>query len=129
MVRHRHTGAARGRTGRFRRLTPACVGFHEGTHVPDATLPSRVRHERPFTASEPFCSTGFAADTENVSDQLPLGLVVLRKFTCGDGSGSFTAQLAVTAEHATSGSGRWEIVDGTGKYVTLWGMGTMPARA
>jgi hypothetical protein len=94
----------------------------EGSHVPDASLPSGVRHQGPFTASAPFCPKGNAADTKDVSDAPPVGLVVLRTFTCDDGTGSFTALLPATREHG--GGGPWRIVDGTGTYATLRGMGT-----
>jgi hypothetical protein len=93
----------------------------EGSHVPDSSFPAGLRHEGPFTASAPFCPAGRAADTKNVSDIPPVGLVVLRAFTCDDGSGSFTALLPATGEHA--GGGSWRIVEGTGKYATLRGMG------
>jgi hypothetical protein len=96
----------------------------EGSHVPDSSLPGGLRHEGPFTASAPFCPAGKAVDVEHVSDAFPLGLVVLRKFTCDDGTGSFTALLPVTAEHAANGRGRWQIVDGAGQYVKLRGAGT-----
>jgi hypothetical protein len=93
----------------------------EGSHVPDSSLPSGLRHEGPFTASPPFCPAGRAVDTEDVSDVPSVGLVVLRAFTCDDGTGSFTALLPATGEH--SGGGSWRIVDGTGKYATLRGIG------
>jgi hypothetical protein len=93
----------------------------DGSHVPDASLPAGLRHEGPFTASAPFCPAGRAADTKNVSDVPPVGLVVLRAFTCDDGTGSFTALLPATGEHG--GGGSWRIVDGTGKYATLRGIG------
>lgn len=93
----------------------------DGSHVPDPGLPAGLRHEGPFTASAPFCPQGRAVDTKDVSDLPPVGLVVLRAFTCDDGTGSFTALLPATGEH--SGGGTWRIVDGTGKYATLRGMG------
>ena len=93
----------------------------EGSHVPDASLPAGLRHEGPFTASAPVCSKGRAADAQDVSDVPPAGLVVLRAFTCDDGSGSFTALLPATGEHG--GGGTWRIVEGTGTYATLRGHG------
>lgn len=93
----------------------------DGSHVPDPSFPAGLRHEGPFTASAPFCPKGKAADTKDVSDVPPVGLVVLRAFTCDDGTGSFTALLPATGEH--SGGGTWRIVDGSGKYATLRGMG------
>jgi hypothetical protein len=92
-----------------------------GSHVPDASLPSGLSHVGPFTASAPFCPAGQGADTKDVSDTPPVGLVVLRTFTCDDGTGSFTALLPAAGEH--SGGGSWRIVEGTGTYVTLRGMG------
>jgi hypothetical protein len=92
-----------------------------GSHVPDASFPAGLRHERSFTASAPFCPTGRAVDTKDVSDQPGVGLVVLRAFICDDGSGSFIALLPATGEHG--GFGSWRITDGTGKYATLRGVG------
>jgi hypothetical protein len=62
----------------------------DGSHLPDATLFSGVRHEGPFTSSAPFCPAGFAADVKDVSDEPGVGLIVLRRFTCADGTGSVT---------------------------------------
>jgi hypothetical protein len=49
---------------------------------------------------------------------------VWRLHTCDDGSGSFTAYMPgdVAGEHG--GAGGWQIVEGTGSYATLRGMGT-----
>jgi hypothetical protein len=94
----------------------------DGSHVPDATLSSGLRHEGPFTASAPFCPAGFAADVKVLADET--SLTVLRRFTCDDGTGSFTAFLPnVRAEHGAR-VGRWQIVDGSGKYASLRGVGT-----
>ena len=50
-------------------------------------------------------------------------LNVYRVHTCDDGSGSFTAYMpSVRGEHG--GSGEWQIVEGTGAYATLRGVGT-----
>jgi hypothetical protein len=92
-----------------------------GAHVPDASLPVGVRHEGRFTASAPFCSSGHAVDTSDVEREPNLS--VLRVHTCDDGTGSFTAFMPVVrGEHG--GRGAWKIVDGSGRYATLRGIGT-----
>ena len=93
----------------------------EGAHLVDATLPAGLRHEGRFTASAPFCSSGRAYDVRQIDDGS--SLTVWRLHTCDDGSGSFTAYMpALVGEHG--GSGGWKIVEGTGSYATLRGMGT-----
>ena len=93
-----------------------------GSHVPDARLSSGLRHEGRFTASAPFCPSGFAVDSKVLEDET--SLTVLRTFTCDDGTGSFTAFMPnVRAEHGGTG-GRWQIVGGAGKYAGLRGIGS-----
>jgi hypothetical protein len=92
----------------------------DGSHVFDATLPAGVRHEGPFTATSPFCSSGTARDVQDVVVEPP---TVLREFDCDDDSGSMTVFMpSIRAEHG--GSGSWRIVSGTGQYATLRGLGT-----
>lgn len=92
----------------------------DGSHVADTSLPAGIRHEGPFTASAPLCSSGTARDVKDVSLE---PLTVLRDFTCDDGSGTFTAFMpGIPSEHG--GSGTWKIVGGTGTYVTLRGQGS-----
>jgi hypothetical protein len=94
----------------------------EGEHVADDTLPAALRHDGRFTASAPFCSAGRAYDVRHSTDEGGF-LSVLRIHTCDDGSGSFTADMpTVRGEHG--GSGTWSIVEGTGRYATMRGMGT-----
>lgn len=91
-----------------------------GAHVHDASLAAGIRHEGRFTASGPFCTSGTAVDTRDLEIE---PLTVLRTHTCDDGTGSFTAFMpAVLGEHG--GIGSWKIVDGTGRYATLRGVGT-----
>jgi len=92
----------------------------DGTHVANSSLRSGLRHEGRFTAAPPLCAHGTAVDVEDVEDA-PLS--VMRKYTCDDGTGTFTAFLpAVAAEHG--GNGTWKIVAGTDRYATLRGQGT-----
>jgi hypothetical protein len=79
------------------------------------------RHEGPFAASAPFCSSGFAVDLEFVAPG-----TALRRFTCTDESGSITARKFVVRANAqfTHEEGIWAIVEGTGRYSTLRGKGT-----
>ena len=99
--------------------TTFTLSFH-GIHVLDPNLPAGIRHEGRFTASAPFCSSGKAVDTSDLEIE---PLTVLRTHTCDDGSGSFTAFMPnLPGEHG--GNGTWKIVDGTGRYATLRGLGT-----
>jgi hypothetical protein len=100
---------------------PTALTLHyNGAHLHDASLPAGVRHVGRFTASAPFCATGTATDVRDVEIE-PLS--VMRVHTCDDGSGSVTAWMpGVLGEHG--GNGTWQIVDGTGRYATLRGVGT-----
>src|SRR4051794_19068399 len=99
--------------------TPVTLTF-DGTHVTDSSLATGLRHEGRFTAAAPLCAHGTAVDVE-VVEGAPLS--VMRRYTCDDGSGTFTAFLpAVAAEHG--GNGTWKIVTGTDRYATLRGQGT-----
>jgi hypothetical protein len=92
-----------------------------GSHIPDATRPAGLRHEGRFTASAPFCPAGTAVDTKQLDDGVTL--TVFRTHTCDDGTGTFTAFMPeVRGEHG--GIGSWKIVEGTGRYATLRGVGT-----
>lgn len=93
-----------------------------GAHPVDTTLPHGLRHDGRFTASAPFCSAGRAYDVGHSTDEGGF-LNVLRIHTCDDGSGSFTADMpTVRGEHG--GTGSWRILEGTGRYATLRGLGT-----
>jgi hypothetical protein len=78
------------------------------------------RHEGPFTATAPFCASGFAID---LALQPP---TELRQFTCTDGSGSITARKVIMRADAqfTHEEAVWAIVDGTSRYSMLRGKGT-----
>ena len=84
---------------------------------------SGFRNEGPFSASNPFCSGGYAVDLEWLG---PLGLVHgTRQFSCTDGSGSITArQRVLETDLNTYLKGDWRIVAGTGPYAKLRGKGT-----
>ena len=100
--------------------TPFVLTF-EGAHSLDPSIGGGVRHDGRFTASAPFCSAGRASDVSGVVTDGFLNVV--RVHTCDDGSGSFTASMpSVRGEHG--GSGEWQIVEGTGAYATLRGVGT-----
>jgi hypothetical protein len=94
-------------------------GFHTPAQPADRfTL--GFRHEGPFTASAPFCASGYAADLTLVPP------MELRQFTCSDGSGTITARKTVVQADAlfTHEEGTWSIVEGTGRYTILRGRGT-----
>jgi hypothetical protein len=113
------TVLALGATGASAAPTSVTLTF-DGVHAIDSNLPAAITHKGPFTATPPVCAAGTAQDVEDV---VIAPLTVLRKHTCDDGSGTFTALLpAVGNEHG--GSGEWKIVAGTGRYETLRGIGT-----
>lgn len=94
-------------------------GFHSSAGPADKFVLG-FRHEGPFTASAPFCFSGYALDLVLVP---PLEL---RQFTCADGSGSITVRKFVVRADAqyTHEEGTWTIIEGTGRYSTLRGKGT-----
>jgi hypothetical protein len=94
-------------------------GFHSAAQPPE-TFSFGFRHEGPFTASAPFCSSGYAVDLRLVPT------MARRQFTCSDGSGTITADKFVRRADAlfTHEEDVWRIVDGTGRYSTLRGKGT-----
>jgi hypothetical protein len=90
----------------------------EGAHTP-ATFdsPNGLQHEGPFRSSASFCLSGYAVDVQITGD------TALRKFTCSNSGGDFTARITpLPAEHG--GSGTWQIVEGTGPLASLRGKGT-----
>ena len=83
-----------------------------GSHT-DALL-----HEGPFTSSSPLCGSGQAADV--AIDERTLSAT--RVFTCAEG-GTFTAKVSPLPNEHT-GTGRWQILSGTGPLADLRGQGT-----
>jgi hypothetical protein len=96
----------------------------EGAHFPDDSLrDGALRHDGRFTASPPLCSGGRAYDVEHLVHAEGQPLSVRRMHTCDDGSGTFTALMPVVHnEHG--GRGSWRIVEGTGRYAALRGVGS-----
>jgi hypothetical protein len=94
----------------------AAAPFHlvfDGQHTPALT------HAGTFTTSVPYCTSGTAADISTD----PNTQSALRKFTCGDSAGDFTARVSpLPSEHR--GSGSWQIVEGSGPLANLRGKGT-----
>src|SRR5215208_191614 len=112
-----------GSRGAGAKATRFWLGF-EGAHAP-GTFTSGIQHEGHFTASAPLCAAGDAVDI----GQVPTYAAV-RRHTCSDGSGSFTARIApVVHEHGKPGRNRggWQIVAGSGDYAKLRGKGTFTA--
>jgi hypothetical protein len=93
-------------------------GFHSAAE-PREKFSLGFRHEGPFTASAPFCSSGYAVD---ILLQPP---TELRTFTCADGTGGVIARKLVVRADAqfTQEVGTWTIVEGIGRYLTLRGKG------
>jgi hypothetical protein len=94
---------------------------------PDAAFSFGTRTEGPFDAVAPMCASGYAVDLEyRVRANWITGL---RRFACSDGSGSITARTWILGMDEASGSeeGIWKIVEGSGRYATLRGLGTYVA--
>jgi len=92
--------------------------------APTSTFSLGYRREGSYAASAPFCPTGDFVDLEyGLSGNWITGR---SRFTCGDGSGSVTARTwLVSADHELASSvGAWQILEGTGEYEELRGMGT-----
>jgi hypothetical protein len=94
-------------------------GFHRAAQPPE-TFSFGFRHEGPFTASAPFCSSGYAVDLRLVPT------MARRQFTCSDGSGTITAEKFVRRADTLFAHEEdvWAIVEGTGRYSNLRGKGT-----
>ena len=93
----------------------------EGHVVPNPRL--GILHEGSFTASVPFCPSGTGADLL-VTGTRPT--VSYRLLSCDDGSGAWTVRLVDgSAERASGRSGSWRVVEGSGAYAELRGMGTL----
>jgi len=76
------------------------------------------------------CATGIVDDVSVETFGAPSGsqliLHVLKRFYCGDGSGTFDVRLVVNLDlttHYTTAS--WRIVGGTGDYTDLQGNGLL----
>jgi hypothetical protein len=88
-----------------------------------STFSLGYRREGSYGASAPFCATGDFVDLEYG----PSGdwITGVSRFTCGDGSGSVTARtwLVSADDELVSSVGAWQILEGTGEYEELRGMG------
>jgi hypothetical protein len=89
-----------------------------------------------FYASGPAVDAGSVCSTGTVDDLSieasgPSGgsftmLNVLKRFTCGDSSGSFDVRLVVRLDLVThETTARWNVVGGTGDYAHLHGNGSL----
>jgi hypothetical protein len=70
-----------------------------------------------------MCASGLAVDREH--RVTARWITTLRRFTCGDGSDSITARKWLLGMDEASGyeEGFWKIVEGSGRYETLRGIG------
>lgn len=110
-------GALTGAAG----ATPSPFHLIEVGPVEQALVAAPV-HKGTFSASAPFCSSGSAIDLW-ASATRPT--VSYRMLTCDDGSGALTVRLVDTeAEHTPGRTGIWQVIEGTGSYAELRGMGT-----
>ena len=76
------------------------------------------------------CSTGIVDDISIEASGPPGGsftiLNVLKRFTCGDSSGTFDVRLVVRLDLVThETTARWNVVGGTGDYSHLHGNGSL----
>ena len=91
----------------------------------------------PFTASGPavdagaVCASGLSEDLSVVIASNPPGgntriLRVLKRFTCGDGTGTFDLSMTVQLDLVTyETTALWRIIGGTGDYAGLRGNGSL----
>ena len=89
----------------------------------------------PFTASGGAVDAGLICATGTVDDVSVSGagssgsfviLQVLKRFHCGDGSGSFDIMLIVKLDLSTNQiTARWNLIGGTGDYSGLHGVGSL----
>lgn len=80
-------------------------------------------HEGTFTATPPFCTSGGGID---LWASLARPTISYRMLTCDDGSGTLTVRLVYTeTQNVTGRTGSWRVVEGTGSYAELRGMGTL----
>lgn len=80
----------------------------------------------PFTATAPLCPAGQTVDTFRFdlgSDADSADVLVGKRFTCADGSGTFDATLLVHVSFASGARFLWAITGGTGSYRGLRGFG------
>ena len=78
-----------------------------------------------FTSGAPFCESGAAADVPHPRGTQPpaKGGMTVRRYTCGDGSGSLTLETRNEEAAWDGGLGEWTIVEGTDRYAGLRGKG------
>jgi hypothetical protein len=99
------------------------------TIVSDMTVVGMPHNEGLFdTVRGPICTSGTVADTRLVwivggPDVNPYVLTVNKTFSCGDGSGTFFASLLVRGSGGNE-TFSWVILGGTGKYQSLFGLGS-----
>ena len=95
----------------------------------ETTLPSEGFPFGPFTATGPVCPSGETIDVFSRSAGFESGnrlqILVVKQFTCADGSGTFSVLFRV---HLTfepfSNTFTWTVLDGTGAYARLHGSGS-----
>jgi hypothetical protein len=101
--------------------TPFRLVFH-GRDEPAPANPGGWMHVGPFTATQPFCTSG-STTTLEAQQSSQTDAIVTRLHTCDDESGSATALIdSGVREHG--GTGSWKLVEGTGQYENLRGQGT-----
>jgi hypothetical protein len=121
-------------------LAVALVAAFSVTGVASATPPTAVTITGTFTeatdegtfygATAPLCAEGTTVDLAGLaggfqSNRL-IQLLVLKEFTCADGSGTFTMLLRVhiTFVPEFDNTFTWTVVGGTGNWTTLRGSGS-----
>jgi len=77
--------------------------------------------------SDLICPVGTIVDTRNGfaggQSGRKLQILVIKEFTCGDGSGTFFIKMQVHIDFATGETFTWVVLSGTGAYGHLQGSG------
>ena len=117
-------------------VTPVFAAQPEALHIEVLEFPGGVSAlPEPFTASGEavdsgsVCGSGMVADIE-VTYNDPGGNFVtiwaLKRFTCGDASGTFDIRMVVQLDLTTRDTtARWRVVGGSGDYAGLKGQGSL----
>ncbi|HEV2591031.1 MAG TPA: hypothetical protein VGU02_03970 [Gaiellaceae bacterium] len=93
-----------------------------GSHVHLAASPNGFGHTGDFSATGALCSAGTATDQRVI---VGAHVSSIRKYTCNDGSGTFTVHVIdIPFEHVVGGVGTWQVTSGTGSYAKLRGTGS-----
>jgi hypothetical protein len=117
-------------------VSPVFAAPPEALHIEVLEFPGGVSAPpEPFSASGlavdsgAVCASGMVADIElayNDPGGNTITIWALKRFTCGDGSGTFDIRMVVQWDQTTyDTTARWRVVGGTGDYAGLKGQGAL----